>query len=76
MRNIGYTRVSTSTQDAQLQLDTLVAAEVQKRDIFADAHPGADSCSYSREVISPLMRIMKVWSSVRMLTKPESMLRT
>ncbi|POH58488.1 invertase, partial [Cryobacterium zongtaii] len=32
MRHIGYTRVSTSSQDAQLQLDALVNAGVQKRD--------------------------------------------
>ncbi|VXC20377.1 hypothetical protein ARTHRO9AX_220227 [Arthrobacter sp. 9AX] len=32
----GYTRVSTSSQDAQLELDALVAAGVQKRDVFAD----------------------------------------
>ncbi|MEV8133645.1 recombinase family protein, partial [Pseudarthrobacter oxydans] len=36
MRQLGYTRVSTSSQDAQLQLDALVTAGVQKRDVFAD----------------------------------------
>jgi DNA invertase Pin-like site-specific DNA recombinase len=37
---LGYTRVSTSSQDAQLQLDALVAAGVQRRDVFADVTSG------------------------------------
>ncbi|PPH53832.1 recombinase family protein [Rathayibacter sp. AY1E2] len=41
MRLLGYTRVSTSSQDAQLQLDALVAAGVQKRDVFADVTSGS-----------------------------------
>lgn len=41
MRQIGYTRVSTATQDAQLQLDALVDAGVQKRDVFADVTSGS-----------------------------------
>lgn len=41
MRQLGYTRVSTATQDAQLQLDALVAAGVQKRDVFADVTSGS-----------------------------------
>lgn len=40
MRQLGYTRVSTSSQDAQLQLDALIAAGVQKRDVFADVTSG------------------------------------
>ena len=40
-RQLGYTRVSTSSQDAQLQLDALVAAGVQKRDVFADVTSGS-----------------------------------
>ncbi|AUZ88586.1 invertase [Arthrobacter agilis] len=40
MRHLGYTRVSTSSQDAQLQLDALVAAGVHKRDVFADVTSG------------------------------------
>ncbi len=40
MRHLGYTRVSTSSQDAQLQLDALVSAGVQKRDVFADVTSG------------------------------------
>jgi DNA invertase Pin-like site-specific DNA recombinase len=41
VRQLGYTRVSTSSQDAQLQLDALVAAGVQKRDVFADVTSGS-----------------------------------
>ncbi|MCT9626731.1 recombinase family protein [Pseudarthrobacter equi] len=41
MRELGYTRVSTSSQDAQLQLDALIAAGVQKRDVFADVTSGS-----------------------------------
>ncbi|WP_024367088.1 recombinase family protein [Arthrobacter sp. TB 26] len=41
MRQLGYTRVSTSGQDAQLQLDALVAVGVQKRDVFADVTSGS-----------------------------------
>ncbi len=41
MRLLGYTRVSTATQDAQLQLDALVTAGVQKRDVFADVTSGS-----------------------------------
>ena len=37
VRLLGYTRVSTSSQDAQLQLDALVSAGVQNRDVFPDA---------------------------------------
>lgn len=40
MRLLGYTRVSTSSQDAQLQLDALVSGGVQKRDVFADVTSG------------------------------------
>ena len=40
MRHLGYTRVSTSSQDTQLQLDALVAAGVHKRDVFSDVTSG------------------------------------
>ncbi|MGO4298105.1 recombinase family protein [Glutamicibacter sp. AOP38-B1-38] len=43
MRYLGYTRVSTSSQDASLQLDALIAAGVQKRDVFADVTSGSRS---------------------------------
>ncbi|MGP9649212.1 invertase [Arthrobacter sp. MYb211] len=43
MRHLGYTRVSTSSQDAALQLDALVALGVQKRDVFADVTSGSRS---------------------------------
>ncbi|MFJ2316365.1 recombinase family protein [Glutamicibacter sp. NPDC087661] len=43
MRHLGYTRVSTSSQDAALQLDALVASGVQKRDVFADVTSGSRS---------------------------------
>ncbi|WP_240630397.1 recombinase family protein, partial [Specibacter cremeus] len=41
VRHLGYTRVSTSSQDAQLQLDALLTAGVQKRDVFADVTSGS-----------------------------------
>ncbi|ASD24177.1 invertase (plasmid) [Cryobacterium sp. LW097] len=41
MRLLGYTRISTSSQDAQLQHDALVADGVQKRDVFADITSGS-----------------------------------
>ena len=41
VRLLGYTRVSTASQDAQLQLDALVAAGVQQRDVFADVTSGS-----------------------------------
>ncbi|WP_285034935.1 recombinase family protein [Plantibacter sp. ME-Dv--P-095] len=41
MGQIGYTRVSTAGQDAQLQLDALVDAGVQTRDVFADVTSGS-----------------------------------
>ena len=41
MRHLGYTRVSTAAQDAQLQVDALVGAGVQKRDVFSDVTSGS-----------------------------------
>lgn len=41
MRLLGYTRVSTASQDAQLQLDALVDSGVQTRDVFADVTSGS-----------------------------------
>lgn len=41
MRLLGYTRVSTAGQDAQLQVDALVGAGVQKRDVYSDVTSGS-----------------------------------
>ena len=41
MRLLGYTRISTTGQDAQLQLDALVAAGVERRDVFSDVTSGS-----------------------------------
>lgn len=41
MRHLGYTRVSTAAQDAQPQVDALVGAGVQKRDVFSDVTSGS-----------------------------------
>lgn len=41
MRHLGYTRVSTPTQDRRLQLDALLAAGVQERDVFSDVTSGS-----------------------------------
>ena len=41
MRQLGYTRVSTTSQDAQLQLDALLAGGVAQRDVFADVTSGS-----------------------------------
>ena len=41
MRMLGYTRVSTAAQDAQLQLDSLLSAGVQRRDVFSDVTSGS-----------------------------------
>jgi hypothetical protein len=43
MRLLGYTRVSTAGQHAQLQLDALITAGVQRRDVFADVTSGSKS---------------------------------
>ncbi|RFA06744.1 invertase [Subtercola boreus] len=40
MRLLGYTRVSTRSQDAQLQVDALMKVGVQQRDIFSDVTSG------------------------------------
>jgi DNA invertase Pin-like site-specific DNA recombinase len=45
VRQLGYTRVSTRSQDALLQLDALVAAGVQKRDVFADVTSGSKTAA-------------------------------
>ena len=40
MRLLGYTRVSTVSQDAHLQLDALTAVGVEPRDVFSDVTSG------------------------------------
>lgn len=45
MRLLGYTRVSTAGQDPALQLDALLVAGVQKRDVFSDVTSGAKSAA-------------------------------
>lgn len=45
MRLLGYTRISTTTQDAQLQLDALLSTGVQKRDVFADITSGSKTAA-------------------------------
>jgi DNA invertase Pin-like site-specific DNA recombinase len=45
VRHLGFTRVSTASQDAQLQLDALVAAGVQKRGVFADVSSGSKTAA-------------------------------
>lgn len=40
MRLLGYTRVSTSSQDLQLQIDSLLSLGVENRDIFSDVTSG------------------------------------
>ena len=41
MRRLGYTRVSTTSQDARLQLDALREAGVEARDVFSDVTSGS-----------------------------------
>ena len=45
VRLLGYTRISTGGQDAQLQIDALQTAGVQKRDIFSDVTSGSKTAS-------------------------------
>lgn len=41
MRQLGYTRVSTTSQDARLQLDALAGVGVEVRDVFSDVTSGS-----------------------------------
>jgi len=45
VRLLGYTRISTGGQDAQLQIDALLNIGVQKRDIFSDVTSGSKTAS-------------------------------
>ena len=40
MRLLGYTRISTTNQDPQLQIDSLLSIGVEKRGIFSDVTSG------------------------------------
>ena len=54
MRILGYTRVSTAAQDAQLQIDALVKLGVQQRDTFSDVTSGTKVAA-SRTAMSRLL---------------------
>ena len=54
MRLLGYTRVSTAAQDAQLQIDALVKLGVQQHDIFSDVTSGTRVAA-SRPAMSRLL---------------------
>ncbi|RFA07767.1 invertase [Subtercola boreus] len=54
MRLLGYTRISTAAQDAQLQVDALVKIGVQQRDIFSDVTSGTKVAA-SRPAMSRLL---------------------
>jgi DNA invertase Pin-like site-specific DNA recombinase len=54
MRLLGYTRVSTAAQDAQLQVDALLRIGVQQRDIFSDVTSGTKVAA-SRPAMSRLL---------------------
>ncbi|WP_346008590.1 recombinase family protein [Janibacter terrae] len=45
MRLLGYTRISTASQDAQLQLDALTKAGVEARDVFSDVTSGSKNAA-------------------------------
>lgn len=63
MRQIGYTRVSTAGQDAQLKLDALVDAGVQKRDVFADVTSGSKT-AIERPGMAKLLEYAKAGDTV------------
>lgn len=45
MRLLGYTRISTASQDAQLQLDALASVGVETRDVFSDVTSGSKTAA-------------------------------
>ncbi len=45
MRLLGYTRISTASQDAQLQIDALTSAGVEVRDVFSDVTSGSKTAA-------------------------------
>lgn len=63
MRHLGYTRVSTRSQDAKLQVDALVKSGVQERDIFADVTSGSRT-AISRPGMKKLLEYAKPGDTV------------
>jgi hypothetical protein len=61
MRQLGCNRVSTLSQDAQLRLDALVAAGVQKRDVFADAASASHPVPYQLQVLREQKLLTKAY---------------
>lgn len=49
---LGYMRVSTSSRDAQLQLDALVSDGVQKRDVFAEGAVLEEACPGAARILA------------------------
>ncbi len=45
VRLLGYTRVSTTGQDARLQLDALATVGVEARDVFSDVTSGSKAAA-------------------------------
>lgn len=45
MRQLGYTRISTPTQDPRLQIDALLAVGVARRDIYSDTISGTKAAA-------------------------------
>lgn len=63
MRLLGNTRVSTSSQEAQLQLDALIRDGAQKRDVFADVTTGSRT-AIERPVMKKLLEYAKPGGTV------------
>lgn len=63
MRYLGYTRVSTRSQDARLQVDALVKSGVQERDVFADVTSGSRT-AISRPGMKKLLEYAKPGDTV------------
>ena len=67
--------MSTASQDAQLQLDALVAAGVQNRDVFADVTSGSKT-TIERPGIKKLLEYAEpgdtvVWRVDRLARSPD-----
>jgi DNA invertase Pin-like site-specific DNA recombinase len=61
--NFGYTRVSTKSQDAKLQVDALVKSGVQERIIFFDVTSGSRTAR-SRPEMKKLLEYVKPGDTV------------